>query len=318
MSLIECVPNFSEGRDLHIIEQIAEAIRSTEGVKLLNIDRGAAANRTVMTFAGSVEAVCQAAFLAVQTAASLIDMQNHTGEHPRIGATDVMPLVPISGITLDELVPYARALAERVGSQLGIPVYCYEAAAFAAQRVNLASCRSGEYEGIEQKINADGWRPDFGPRHYSHSVARTGISVIGARDYLVAVNFNLDTTDQTIASAIARDIRAARRSGKLSAIKAIGWYIEEYGLAQVSTNLTNIEQMPLHRAWQTVGDLAAKHGARVTGTEIIGLVPRKVLVDAGKYFDPQSDQPMRVAIEQMGLDELRPFDPDTKTIEGLL
>ncbi|MEG0033004.1 MAG: glutamate formimidoyltransferase [Mucinivorans sp.] len=317
--IIECVPNFSVGRDEAVIRAIATAIGTVNGIKLLNIDRGADANRTVFTFVGSVGAVCEAAFRSVGVASKMIDMRTHHGTHPRIGATDVMPLVPVSGITLAELVPHARALARRVGEELGVPVYCYQAAALSPERINLESCRQGEYEGLAAKIVDPQWIPDFGPTTFTPAVAQTGLSVIGAREYLVAVNFNLDTQDLTIAKNIARDIRAARRAGQIESIKAIGWYVEEYGFVQVSTNLTSVDRMPLHVAWRVVNHYAAQYGAQVTGTEIIGLVPRRVLMDAGHYLadddDLNEEQTIQLAIEKLGLSTIREFDPQKRIIE---
>jgi len=279
--IIECVPNFSEGRDKKTIAKIADAISGTEGVKLLNVDPGVATNRTVMTFAGSPQAVVEAAFRAVKVASECIDMRHHHGEHPRIGATDVCPLIPVRGITMEETVAYARELARRVGDELGIPVYCYENAAFSEKRRNLAVCRAGEYEGLEAKMTDPQWKPDFGPATYSERVASTGLTVIGARDFLVAVNFNLNTTSVRRANAISFDVRERGRKvvvdgketnqpGTLKACKAIGWYIQEYGMAQVSMNLTNIAVTPLHVAFDEVCDKAQKRGIRVTGTELVG------------------------------------------------
>ncbi|MEG1414196.1 MAG: glutamate formimidoyltransferase [Mucinivorans sp.] len=320
--IIECVPNFSQGRDIAVVEAIERAIRSVDGVKVLNVDRGQDANRTVFTYAGAAGAVCEASFRAVELASQQIDMRVHHGAHPRIGVADVIPLVPVSGITLAEVVPYARALAARVGAELSIPVYCYQAAAFDPSRCDLAACRSGEYEGLASKMTSKAWRPDFGPTEFTPSVARTGAAVIGAREYLVAVNFNLNTSDIQVAKNIARDIRAARRSGQLEGIKAIGWYMPEYGFAQVSTNLTSIDRMPLHTAWQLVGRVAAQYGHRVTGTEIIGLVPRRVLSQAGAFFAAGEQMSERaqldLVVEKMGLSNISPFEPEKRIIENLL
>ena len=335
--IIECVPNFSEGRDKKTIAKIADAISGTEGVKLLNVDPGVATNRTVMTFAGSPQAVVEAAFRAVKVASECIDMRHHHGEHPRIGATDVCPLIPVRGITMEETVAYARELARRVGDELGIPVYCYENAAFSEKRRNLAVCRAGEYEGLEAKMTDPQWKPDFGPATYSERVASTGLTVIGARDFLVAVNFNLNTTSVRRANAISFDVRERGRKvvvdgketnqpGTLKACKAIGWYIQEYGMAQVSMNLTNIAVTPLHVAFDEVCDKAQKRGIRVTGTELVGLVPKNTLLDAGKYFLRKQQRSLglpeeeiiRTAIRTMGLDELKPFDPKTRILEYLL
>lgn len=322
--IIECVPNFSEGRDRAKIESIATAIGSVGGVRVLNIDVGESANRTVITFAGEPEAVVEAAFRGVKRASELIDMRTHHGEHPRIGATDVLPIVPVAGVTLEEAADMARALAARIGHELGIPIYCYETAAFSPQRVNLASCRAGEYEGLADKMAQKEWTPDFGSREFTPLVARTGLSVVGARDFLVAVNFNLDTSSEEVARAIAADIRAARRAGSIDGIKAIGWYIEEFGFAQVSTNLTDIAKMPLHKAWRIVRAAAERRGAQVTGTEIIGLVPRQVLVEAGKFFAPQTDNKLTdneliaLSVERLGLSTIKTFDPDRRILENLL
>lgn len=336
--IVECIPNFSEGRRDDVIQAIARAVCSVDGVRLLHVDPGVAANRTVMTFVGEVELVVQAAFLAVQAASDLIDMRLHHGEHPRIGATDVMPLVPVSGITLEELVPIVRQLARRISTELGVPVYCYEAAAFVPQRVNLEACRSGEWEGLSSKIVLPEWKPDFGPSEFTDRVASSGLTVIGARDYLVAVNFNLSTSDVQIAKRIAADVRRERSEGRLLGVKAIGWYIAEYGFAQVSTNLTRIDQTPLHIVFEAVSRLALAHGVCVTGTELIGLVPRRVLVDAGRYWSCDSlssgemnttttttatdtikdDQYIALAIQRMGLSTIDLFDPQSRIIESFL
>lgn len=347
--LIECVPNFSEGRDMAVIKEIAAVIENVEGVKLLNIDPGAATNRTVITFIGEPEAVCEAAFRAVKKASEVIDMRKHTGEHPRIGATDVLPLVPVAGITMEETVAYARKLARRVGEELSIPVYCYEEAAQVPERRNLAVCRAGEYEGLAKKMADPEWRSDFGPSVYDERVARTGASVIGARDFLIAVNFNLNTTSTRRANAIAFDVREKGRPkregnkitgkplkdengdtimipGTLKGTKAIGWFIEEYGIAQVSMNITDISQTPLHKAFEEVSEKALKRGVRVSGTEIIGLVPKRVLIDAGKYFLARQQRSsgiseseiIKIAIKSMGLDDLKPFEPQEKVIEYLI
>ena len=305
--IIECVPNFSEGRDMNVIDQITSQIVSVEGVKLLNVDPGAATNRTVVTFVGSPEAVVEAAYRAIKKAAEVIDMRHHHGEHPRMGATDVCPLIPISGVTMEECAEYARALAKRVGEELGIPVYCYEKAAFTPQRVNLAECRSGEYEGLAKKFTNPEWKPDFGPAEFTESVSKSGCSAIGARDFLVAINYNLNTTSTRRANAIAFDVREKGRKlregnpitgkvvkdengedvwvkGSLKGCKAIGWYIEEYGIAQVSMNVTDISVTPVHIAFDEVCAKAQARGIRVTGAEIVGLIPKKVLIDAGKYY----------------------------------
>ncbi|MBR1687132.1 MAG: glutamate formimidoyltransferase [Prevotella sp.] len=347
--IIECVPNFSEGRDQRVLNQIAESIKSVAGVSLLNVDPGEATNRTVYTFVGDPEAVCEAAFRAVGTAGQLIDMRRHHGAHPRIGATDVLPLIPVSGITLEECAQLARRLAQRIADELRIPCYAYEAAAFKPERKNLAVCRKGEYEGIRQRIGDPQEAPDYGARPYDEDVARTGCTVVGARDFLIAVNYNLNTTSTRRANAIAFDVREKGRPvreghpitgtpkrdadgdiimqpGTLKGTKAIGWYIDEYGIAQVSMNITDIRQTPLHVAFDEVSRCAALRGIRVTGTEIVGLVPKRVLIDAGRYFlqkqqrsvgIPEADL-IQMAVRSMGLDELRPFNPREKVIEYLM
>jgi glutamate formiminotransferase/formiminotetrahydrofolate cyclodeaminase len=308
-----------------------------EGVKLLNVDPGVATNRTVMTFAGEPEAVVEAAFQAIKTAAGCIDMRRHHGEHPRIGATDVCPLIPVSGVTMEETVEYARQLARRVGEELNLPVYCYEEAAFTDKRKNLAVCRAGEYEGLPAKLKDPEWKPDFGPAIFSDKVASSGLTVIGARDFLIAVNFNLNTTSVRRANAVSFDVREKGRKvitegketwqpGTLRHCKAIGWFIKEYGIAQVSMNLTNIRVTPLHMAFDEVCDKAARRGMRVTGTELVGLVPKRALIEAGWYFLKKQQRSLglpeeeiiRIAIKSMGLEDLGPFDPKTKVLEYLL
>ena len=344
--LIECVPNFSEGRNLDTLDEIAKAITGIHGVHLLHIDRGEGANRTVFTFAGPPEVVVEAAFCAVRVAGELIDMRQHHGAHPRIGATDVLPLVPISGISLKECAELARQLARRISDELLIPCYCYEAAAFIESHRNLASCRSGEYEGLAAKLTTPGLAPDFGARPMDERIARTGSTVVGARDYLIAVNFNLDTIDTRLANAVAFDVREKGRplrdeqgqkvlddSGKpvmipgtLKGTKALGWYIDEYGIAQVSMNITDIHATPLHTAYEDVCRCAEKRGLHVTGTEIIGLVPKQVLLDAGRHFlekeqksgDQDEKTLMDAAIRSIGLDDLRPFNAHEKVIEYML
>jgi len=347
--IIECVPNFSEGRNLQVIKQITDVIESVEGVKLLNVDPGAATNRTVVTFVGEPQCVSQAAFLAIKKASEVIDMKRHTGEHPRMGATDVCPLIPIAGVTMEECVEYARTLAKRVGDELEIPVYCYENAAFAPERKNLANCRQGEYEGLAKKFEKSEWKPDFGPSLFDAHVAQTGATAIGARDFLIAINYNLNTTSTRRANAIAFDVREKGRKkregnpitgkvvkdangndvwtpGSLKGCKAIGWYIEEYGIAQVSMNVTDINATPVHIAFDEVVSKAAARGVRVTGSEIVGLVPKKVLIDAGKYFLAKQqrsagiaeEEIIKIAVKSMGLDDLRPFDPKEKVIEYLI
>ena len=323
------MPNFSEGRDKKIIDSIAGAIASA-GPKVLNIDPGEAANRTVITFAGTPEDVCEGAFRGVMKAAELIDMRNHHGTHPRSGATDVLPLVPISGVTLEECAAMARDLAKRIYEELGIACYCYEAAAFRPEFRNLAVCRAGEYEALPEKLADPARRPDFGPSEITEAVAKSGAVNVGARNYLIAVNFNLDTTSVRLANSIAFDVREKGRMapdgmtqipGRLKGCKALGWYIEEYGIAQVSMNITDIEATPLHLAFEEVCRAAEERGVNVTGTEIIGLVPEKVLTEAGKYFlggDADTDNLIAAAIEAMGLSDLRPFEPSKKIIENLL
>ena len=347
--IIECVPNFSEGRDMAVVKQITDEIEACEGVRLLDVDPGEATNRTVVTFVGEPEAVVEAAFRAVKKAGEVIDMRHHHGEHPRIGATDVLPLVPVSGITLEECAQLARKLAERIATETGIPCYCYEAAALKPERRNLAVCRAGEYEAIPEKLADPAKAPDFGARPYDESIARTGCTVVGARDFLIAVNFNLNTTSTRRANAIAFDVREKGRPerignpitgeirrdengkpvmipGRLKGTKAIGWYIKEYGIAQVSMNITDINATPLHAAFDEVCRCAEARGVRVTGTEIVGLVPERALIDAGKHFlrkqhrstgIPKEDI-LDIAIKSMGLSDLRPFEPKEKVIEYLL
>jgi len=333
--LLECVPNFSEGRDPRIIQQITDRIAAVEGVRLLNVDPGKATNRTVVTLVGAPEAVVEAAFQAIKLAGELIDMRHHSGEHPRMGATDVCPLVPISGVTMAEAAEYARQLGERVGRELNLPVYLYEAAQPDPQRKNLAVIRAGEYEGLSRKILRPEWRPDFGPAVFD---AQRGATVIGARDFLVAYNVNLNTTSTRRAYAIAFDVREAGRTvkqadgsevtqpGTLKAVKAIGWYIPEYGVAQVSMNLTDIAVTPVHVAFDEVSRAAAKRGVRVTGSELVGLVPLQCLLDAGRYFLEKQQRSVgvseaelvKIAVRSLGLDELTPFHPEERVIEYLL
>jgi glutamate formiminotransferase/formiminotetrahydrofolate cyclodeaminase len=328
--LIECVPNFSEGVDLDIIKQITDVIESVDGVRLLNVDPGKATNRTVVTFVGEPQPVIDAAFLAIKKAGELIDMSKHHGEHPRMGATDVCPLIPISNITLEETAEYAKALGKRVGEESGIPVYLYEYAQADKSRNNLSVIRAGEYEGFFKKIKQPEWKPDFGPAEMD---AKRGATVIGARDFLVAYNVNLNTTSTRRANSIAFDVREAGRTvdgikqpGLLKSVKAIGWFIEEYGIAQISMNLTNLSVTPLHIAFDEVCNRAQARGMRVTGSELVGLVPLKTLVDAGKYFLHKQQRSVgvsekeliRIAIKTMGLDELAPFKPEERIIEYLL
>jgi glutamate formiminotransferase/formiminotetrahydrofolate cyclodeaminase len=335
MQLIECVPNFSEGSDLNIIKQITDQVETVDGVRLLNVDPGKATNRTVVTFVGNPEAVIKAAFLAIKKAGELIDMSKHKGEHPRMGATDVCPLIPIANISMEETAKYAQQLAERVGKELQIPVYLYEAAQPDKSRSNLSVIRSGEYEGFFKKIKQPEWKPDFGPAVFDE---KRGGTVIGARDFLVAYNINLNTTSTRRANAVAFDVREAGRKiknekgeevvqpGTLKAVKAIGWYIEEYGVAQISMNLTNINITPVHIAFDEVCKKADARGIRVTGSELVGLIPLKAMLDAGKYFLQKQKRSkgvsekelIRIAITSMGLDELGPFKPEERIIEYLL
>ncbi|MEN9340614.1 MAG: glutamate formimidoyltransferase [Bacteroidota bacterium] len=337
--LIECVPNFSEGINLDIINKITAEIEKVEGVKLLDVDPGKATNRTVVTFVGEPQPVIDAAFLAIQKAAELIDMRTHKGEHPRMGATDVCPLIPVSGISMDETVAWAKKLAQRVGTELQIPVFLYESADQQEDRKNLATIRSGEYEGLADKLKDPHWAPDYGPATMN---VRSGATVIGARDFLVAYNVNLNTTSTRRANSVAFDLREngrvkelngkkvvdengqeVREPGLLKSVKAIGWYIEEYGIAQISMNLTNISITPLHIAFDTAVERAHARGMRVTGSELVGLVPLQCLLDAGKYFLEKQRRStgiseaelIRIAVKSMGLDELAPFDPNKKIIE---
>jgi glutamate formiminotransferase/formiminotetrahydrofolate cyclodeaminase len=344
--LIECVPNFSEGVNLDIIRQITNEVESVEGVRLLNVDPGKATNRTVVTFVGEPEKVIEAAFLAIKKAGELIDMSKHKGEHPRMGATDVCPLIPIANISMEETAEYARQLAKRVGEELLIPAYLYEHAQADKKRDNLSVIRAGEYEGFFKKIKLPEWKPDFGPAEFD---AKRGATVIGARDFLIAYNVNLNTTSTRRANSIAFDVREAGRvmregdpingkiitdengkpksiPGSLKAVKAIGWYIEEYGIAQISMNLTNIEITPLHIAFDEVCTKAAERGMRVTGSELVGLIPLKAMLDAGKYFllkqqrsvGVSEKELIKIAIKSMGLSELAPFIPEERIIEYLL
>jgi len=344
--LIECVPNFSEGVNLAIIKQITDEVESVEGVRLLNVDPGKATNRTVVTFVGEPKQVIQAAFLAIKKAGELIDMSKHKGEHPRMGATDVCPLIPIANISMEETAKYAKQLARRVGEELGIPAYLYQHAQADKTRDNLSVIRAGEYEGFFKKIKEPKWKPDFGPAEMD---AKRGATVIGARDFLIAYNINLNTTSTRRANAIAFDVREAGRvmregdpvtgkiitdengkpksiPGTLKSVKAIGWYIEEYGIAQISMNLTNIEVTPIHIAFDEVCKKAAERGIRVTGSELVGLIPLKAMLDAGKYFLRKQQRStgvsekelIKIAIKSMGLDELGPFNPDERIIEYLL
>lgn len=347
--LIECVPNFSEGRDMTVIKQITDEVEKIDCVKLLDVDPGYSTNRTVVTFVGTPDDVVEAAFQAVKKAQELIDMRHHKGDHPRFGATDVLPLVPISGISMEETAEYARKLGKRIGDELGIPVYLYENAASEEKRRNLANNREGEYEGLKDKISSLEWKPDFGPSAFNDSVTRSGAVAVGARDFLIAVNFNLNTTSTRRANAIAFDVREKGRikregnpitgrvvlddngepvmiPGTLKGTKAIGWYIAEYGIAQVSMNITNLSQTPLHIAFDEVSEAARKRGLHVTGLEIVGLVPKKAIIDAGKYYLAKQGRSLgvteaeivKIAIKSMGLDDLKPFNSQEKIIEYLL
>ncbi len=342
-ALIECVPNFSEGRDPAVIRQITDEIEKVEGAKLLDADPGKATNRTVVTFVGSPEAVVEAAFQAIKKASELIDMSKHEGEHPRMGATDVCPLVPISNISMEETAEWAHKLAQRVGEELGIPIYMYENAATKEAWRNLAAVRSGEYEALPDKLGTDDWKPDYGPNAFN---AQAGATAVGARDFLIAYNINLNTTSTRRANSVAFDVRekgrVKREGGKVSgdvlkdengeplrepgtckAVKGIGWYIEEYGIAQISMNLTDINVTPLHVAFEECRKSANRRGLRVTGSELVGLVPLKVMLDAGRYFLKQQrrslgaseEEVIKIAVKSLGLDELGPFDPQQKIIE---
>lgn len=355
--IIECVPNYSEGRNKEIIDQIVAAVADTkvvtergeESVKVLDVDPGEATNRTVVTFVGSPEAVLEAAFQGEKKAAELIDMRHHHGAHPRSGATDVLPLVPVAGITLEECGELARGLARRIYNELGIPCYCYEAAAYKPERKNLAVCRAGEYEALPEKVIDPERKPDFGPEAYTETVAKSGATNVGARDFLIAVNFNLNTTSTRRAMAVAFDVREKGRPareggsltgkiikdeagktvwipGTLKGCKAIGWFIEEYGIAQVSMNITDMNVTPLHVAFEEVCRAAAARGLRVTGTEIVGLVPKRVLVDAGKFYLEKQQRSLgvpeeeliKIAVKSLGLNDLKPFNPKEKVIEYLM
>jgi glutamate formiminotransferase/formiminotetrahydrofolate cyclodeaminase len=341
--LIECVPNFSEGNDLPIIRQITDQIESLDGISLLDVDPGKATNRTVVTFVGPPEQVVEAAVTAVRKAAELIDMSKHQGEHPRFGATDVCPLIPVSNITMEETVEYARKLGQRIGEELNITVFCYEDAALSDARRNLANVREGEYEGLKERLAQPEWQPDFGPSEFN---PRSGATAMGARDFLVAYNVNLNTTSTRRANAIAFDVREKGRikrsgnaltgeivrdrngdpvwdSGTLKCVKAIGWFIEEYGIAQISMNLTNIGVTPVHTAFDEVCRKAQDRGIRVTGSELVGLIPLEAMIDAGKYFLRKQKRSVgipdaeiiKIAVKSLGLDDLYPFKPEEKIIE---
>lgn len=355
--IIECVPNYSEGRNKEVIDQIVKAIADTkvntergeESVKVLDVDPGEATNRTVVTFVGSPEAVLEAAFQGEKKAAELIDMRTHHGAHPRSGATDVLPLIPVADTTLEECAEWARGLAKRIYDELGIACYCYEAAAFTPERKNLAVCRAGEYEALPEKVSDPARKPDFGPGVYNETVAKSGATNVGARDFLIAVNFNLNTTSNRRATAVAFDVREKGRQareggnpagkilkdengkaiwipGTLKGCKAIGWFIEEYGIAQVSMNITDMNTTPLHVAFEEVCRAAAARGLRVTGTEIVGLIPKRVLIEAGKFYLAKQerslgipeDEIIKIAVKSMGLSDLKPFNPREKVIEFLM
>ncbi len=332
--IIECVPNYSEGRDKTVIDAIVAAIKEVEGIKVLDVDPGEATNRTVVTFVGEPEPVCEAAFRGAAKAKELIDMTKHHGAHPRSGATDVLPLIPVSGITLEECAELARGLAKRLYEELGIPCYCYEAAAFKPERKNLAVCRQGEYEALKEKMSDESRKPDFGGK-WDAVAEKAGATNVGARGFLVAVNFNLNTTSTRRAMAVAFDVREKGRKnpsgdgwipGTLKGTKAIGWYIDEYGIAQVSMNITDIDATPLHVAFEEVSRCAAARGLRVTGAEIVGLVPKRVLLEAGRFYLERQQRSLgiseeeivKIAVKSMSLDDLKPFNPSEKVIEYLI
>ncbi|MFA9370307.1 MAG: glutamate formimidoyltransferase [Labilibaculum antarcticum] len=347
--LIECVPNFSEGNDMNIIKQITHEIESVEGVRLIDVDPGKATNRTVVTMVGTPDEVCEAAFRAVKKAAELIDMSKHSGAHPRFGATDVCPLVPVANITMEETIEYAHKLAKRIGEEAGVPVYCYESAARTPERKNLAVCRAGEYEAVKDRIGTEQWKPDFGPAEFTPAVAKSGVTAVGARNFLIAYNFNLNTTSTRRANAIAFDVRERGRTlregnpatgkivtdekgnpvmipGTLKATKAIGWFIEEFGVAQISMNMTDLDVTPVHKAFDEVCAKAQARGIRVTGSELVGVVPLKAMLDAGKHYLRMQERStgiadreiIKIAVKSLGLDELYPFDADKKIVEYIL
>jgi len=347
--IIECVPNFSEGNNMDIINRIVSEINSVEGVKVIDVDPGKATNRTVITFLGSPDEVCEAAFRAVKKASELIDMSKHKGEHPRFGATDVLPLIPVKGITMEETMEYAQKLGKRIGEELGIPIYFYEFAATEGKRRNLANCRAGEYEGLPQKLTDPAWKPDFGPAEFNDTVRKSGAIALSARNFLIAYNVNLNTTSTRWANSIAYDIREKGRvkregnpltgkiikdehgnkvytPGLLKGVKGIGWYIEEYGIAQLSFNITDITVVSMHQLFDVACERAALRGIRVTGSELVGAIPLKAMLDAGKYFLRKQkhstgiadEQILKIAIKSLGLDELAPFDPKKKIIEYLM
>jgi glutamate formiminotransferase/formiminotetrahydrofolate cyclodeaminase len=347
--LIECVPNFSEGNDMNIIKQITNEIESVEGVRLIDVDPGKATNRTVVTMVGTPDEVCEAAFRAVKKAAELIDMSKHSGAHPRFGATDVCPLVPVANITMEETIEYAHKLAKRIGEEAGVPVYCYESAARISERKNLAVCRAGEYEAVKDRIGTEQWKPDFGPSEFTDAVAKSGVTAVGARNFLIAYNFNLNTTSTRRANAIAFDVRERGRTkregnpstgkivkdekgnpvmipGTLKATKAIGWFIEEFGVAQISMNMTDLDVTSVHKAFDEVCAKAQARGIRVTGSELVGVVPLKAMLDAGKHYlrlqgrstGIADREIIKIAVKSLGLDELYPFEADKKIVEYIL
>ncbi len=347
--IIECVPNFSEGNNMDIINRIVHEINSVDGIKVIDIDPGKATNRTVVTFLGSPEQVCEAAFRAVKKASELIDMSKHKGEHPRFGATDVLPLIPVKGVTMEETMEYAHKLGKRIGEELGIPIYFYEFAATEEKRRNLANCRAGEYEGLVQKLIDPAWKPDFGPAAFTEQVRKSGAIALSARNFLIAYNVNLNTTSTRLANSIAFDIREKGRvkregnpltgkiikdeqgnkvytPGILKGVKGIGWYIEEYGIAQLSFNITDITLVSMHQVFELACERAALRGIRVTGSELVGVIPLKAMVEAGKYFlrkqhrstGISDDEILKIAVKSLGLDDLVPFDPKKKIIEYLM
>lgn len=347
--IIECVPNFSEGNDMNVINQIVAEINNVDGAKVVDVDPGKATNRTVVTIIGSPEPVCEAAFRAVKKAGELIDMSKHAGAHPRFGATDVCPLIPVANITMEETIVYAHKLAERIGNELQIPIYCYEFAAKESKRKNLANCRSGEYEGLKEKFLDSSWAPDYGPKIFSDNVKKTGVTAVGARNFLIAYNVNLNTTSTRRANSVAFDIRERGRvkregdpivgkivkdengnpvhePGLLKSVKAIGWFIEEYGIAQISMNLTDLEITSLHKAFDVTCERAQARGLRVSGSELVGVIPLNAMLEAGKYFLRKQNRSVgvsdkeliKIAVKSLGLDELYPFEPEKKIIEYIL
>ncbi len=343
--LVECVPNFSEGNDMNIINQITAEIEKVDGVSLIDVDPGKATNRTVVTMVGTPEEVSEAAFQAIKKAKELIDMRGHKGAHPRFGATDVCPFVPVANISMEETVEYAHKLAERLGAELNIPIYCYEFAARKENRRNLATCRAGEYEALSERVGTEEWKPDFGPGEWNEEVAMSGVTAVGARNFLVAYNVNLNSTSTRRANAIAFDVRERGRvkkvdgkdvidengakvwqPGLLKSVKAIGWFIEEFGIAQISMNLTDITVTSMHEAYEAVYERTNARGLRVTGSELVGVVPLNAMLEAGKYFLRKQQRSIgisdreiiKIAVKSLGLDELYPFDPDKKIIEYIL